>query len=66
MRVLLCSLEDTDSEKFALMFGHNQFLENTKHTVSEKKALSGNSSGNMVVKSKWMTVTEIMSQILSP
>lgn len=55
-----------DTETFALIFGYKPSLENTKRAVSENKVLSGNSSGNVIVKLRRMTITEIMSQILPP
>lgn len=62
MRVLLLCLEDTDTELFALMFGHRQFLGNSKHTFSEDNALSENTPGSVL---EWMTITEMMSQVVS-
>lgn len=63
MRILLCCLEDTDTEPFALIFGHKKFLKNTKHPVSENEVLSRNSSGNRIGNLKNITVTEIVSEI---
>lgn len=50
MRVLLCYLEDVDTEMSALIFSHKQFPENTKDEVLKNKVLSGNSSGCRVEK----------------